>query len=201
MQGVVERRPRPIAGDTALMTTLPDIVNHLEGDDSLHLGRLLVLIDAFAGRAGDQKLEGLTKLAKLDFLLRYPAFLERAIRVRGSDSSQVKIEDFERNSIEARMVRFKYGPWDHRYRRFLNTLAGRGLIDVHTAGRTVIIGQTQRGRAAAETLMAEPEYAGIRQRAALLKRHLNLTATTLMEFIYENFPEVASLRMGETIDQ
>lgn len=183
------------------MSTLPDIVNHLEGDDSLHLGRLLVLIDAFAGKAGDQKLEGLTKLAKLDFLLRYPAFLERAIRVRGSDASQVRVEEFERNSIEARMVRFKYGPWDHRYRRFLNTLAGRGLIHVHTAGRTVIIGQTERGREAAEILKSEPEYAGIRQRAALLKRHLNLTATTLMEFIYENFPEVASLRMGETIDQ
>lgn len=183
------------------MTTLPDIVNHLEGDDSLHLGRLLVLIDAFAGRAGDQKIEGLTKLAKLDFLLRYPAFLERAVRVRGSDATKVKVEDFERNSIEARMVRFKYGPWDHRYRRFLNTLAGRGLIEVHTAGRTVIIGQTERGRAAAESLKVEVEYAGIRQRAALLKRHLNLTATTLMEFIYEHFPEVASLRMGETIDQ
>lgn len=70
------------------MTTLPDIVNHLEGDDSLHLGRLLVLIDAFAGKAGDQKLEGLTKLAKLDFLLRYPAFLERAIRVSSGNSSQ-----------------------------------------------------------------------------------------------------------------
>lgn len=183
------------------MTTLPEIVNHLEGDDSLHLGRLLVLIDAFAGRAGDQKIEGLTKLAKLDFLLRYPAFLERAIRVRGNDAAKVNVEEFERNSIEARMVRFKYGPWDHRYRRFLNILAGRGLINVHTEGRTVIIGQTERGREAAEMLKAEPEYAGIRQRAVLLKRHMNLTATTLMEFIYEHFPEVASLRMGETIDQ
>lgn len=107
------------------MSTLPEIVNHLEGDDSLHLGRLLVLIDAFAGKAGDQKIEGLTKLAKLDVLLRYPAFLERAIQVRGSDAAQVNVEEFERNSIEARMVRFKYGPWAHRYRRFLNTLAGR----------------------------------------------------------------------------
>lgn len=183
------------------MSTLPEIVNHLEGDDSLHLGRLLVLIDAFAGKKGDQKLEGLTKLAKLDFLLRYPAFLERALRVRGSDASEVRVEDFERNSIEARMVRFRYGPWDHRYRRFLNTLAGRGLVDVCTSGRTVIIGLTERGRAAAEMLKSASEYAGIRQRAALLKRYLNLTATTLMEFIYDNFPEVASLRMGELIDQ
>ncbi|MDP9412618.1 MAG: hypothetical protein M3Q08_00665 [Pseudomonadota bacterium] len=182
------------------MTTLPEIVNHLEGDDSLHLGRLLVLIHAFAGKAGDKKIEGLTKLAKLDFLLRYPAFLERALRVRGTDASKVNVEDFERNSIEAHMVRFKYGPWDHRYRRFLNTLAGRGLINLHTVGRTIIIAQTERGRAAAEALQAAPEYYGIQQRAILLKRHLDLTATFLMEFIYQNFPEVASLRIGETID-
>ena len=183
------------------MTTLPEIVNHLESDESLHLGRLLFLIDAFAGKAGDKRIEGLTKLAKLDFLLRYPAFLERAIQVRGSDANQVNVEEFERNSIEARMVRFKYGPWDHRYRRFLSIMASRRLITVHTAGRTVIIGQTERGRKAAEMLKAEPTYGGIRQRAALLKRHLDLTATTLMEFIYEHFPEVASLRMGEIIDQ
>lgn len=176
-------------------------MNHLEGDDSLHLGRLLVLIDAFAGKNGEHKIEGLTKLAKLDFLLRYPAFLERAVKVRGSDASLVQVEAFERESIEARMVRFKYGPWDHRYRRFLNTLAGRGLINLHTAGRTIIIGQTERGRAAAELLNQGPEYAGIRHRATLLKRHLNLTATGLMEFIYKNFPEIASLRMGEMIDQ
>lgn len=198
---MVELGPRPVFAGSRLVSTLPEIVNHLEGDDSLHLGRLLVLIDAFAGNAGNQKIKGLTKLAKLDFLLRYPAFLERAIRARGSDGAKVNVEEFERNSIEARMVRFKYGPWDHRYRRFLNTLAARGLIEVYTEGRTVIIRPTERGREAADMLKAELEYAGIRQRATLLKRHLNLTATTLMEFIYEHFPEVASLRIGETIDQ
>jgi hypothetical protein len=62
------------------MATLPEIVNWLEGDDSLHLGRLLVLLEAFGGRRGDQPIEGLTKLAKLDFLLRYPVYLERAWR-------------------------------------------------------------------------------------------------------------------------
>lgn len=182
------------------MSTLPEIVNHLEGDDSLHLGRLLILIDAFAGKAGKGKIEGLTKLAKLDFLLRYPAFLERAVRARGS-IADVIVEDFERSSIEARMVRFKYGPWDHRYRRFLNILAGRGLVQVHRSGRTIIIAPTERGREAAGMLVEEPEFSGIKQRAALLKRHMDLTATNLMDFIYRHFPEVASLRMGETIDQ
>lgn len=109
--------------------------------------------------------------------------------------------DFERHSIEARMVRFKYGPWDHRYRRFLNTLAGRGLVAVGASGRTIMIGLTERGRRAASSLREEPEYAAIAQRAILLKRHLDLSASTLMEFVYKTFPELASLRMGETIEQ
>lgn len=182
------------------MATLPEIVNYLEADDALHLGRLLVLIDTFAGRAGDKQIEGLTKLAKLDFLLRYPDYLERALVARDVRPT-IAVEDFERHSIEAHMVRFKYGPWDHRYRRFLNTLAGRGLVAVGTSGRTIMIGLTQRGREAAESLREEPEYGAIGQRAILLKRHLDLSATTLMEFVYKTFPEVASLRLGETIEQ
>ncbi len=58
------------------MTTLPQIVEWLEGDDALHLGRILVLLRAFSGRSGNYPVEGLTKLAKLDFLLRYPTYLE-----------------------------------------------------------------------------------------------------------------------------
>jgi hypothetical protein len=183
------------------MSTLPEIVNYLEADDALHLGRLLVLVDAFAGRAGDKQIEGLTKLAKLDFLLRYPAYLERALAARDVSAPDMGVEDFERHSIEAHMVRFKYGPWDHRYRRFLNTLAGRGFVALGTSGRTIMIGLTDRGRGAAAALREEPAYAALGQRATLLKRHLDLSATNLMEFVYKTFPEVASLRMGETIEQ
>jgi hypothetical protein len=45
------------------------------------------------------------------------------------------------------------------------------------------------------------EYKSVQHRASLLKQHLNLNARTLMDFIYRTFPEVASLRYGETIDQ
>jgi hypothetical protein len=183
------------------MATLPEIVNYLEADDALHLGRLLVLVDTFGGRSGDKQIEGLTKLAKLDFLLRYPDYLERALIAREVSNPALNVYDFERHSIEARMVRFRYGPWDHRYRRFLNTLAGRGLVTIGQSGRTIMIGLTDRGRKAASMLREECEYSTIGQRAALLKRHLDLSATNLMEFIYATFPEVASLRLGETIEQ
>jgi hypothetical protein len=103
------------------------------------------MLEAFGGRRGDQPIEGLTKLAKLDFLLRYPVYLERALVARDAPEAAAQVEDYERNSVEAHMVRFRYGPWDHRYRRFLNILVGKGLAAVRVEGRTITIQLTRSG--------------------------------------------------------
>jgi hypothetical protein len=42
----------------------------------LHLAPLLLLLDSFADDSRNPSVDGLTKLAKLDFLLRYPVMLE-----------------------------------------------------------------------------------------------------------------------------
>ena len=51
---------------------LYELLSDLEENDELHEARLILLLRAFAGDAGDEAVEGLTKLAKLDFLLRLP---------------------------------------------------------------------------------------------------------------------------------
>jgi len=56
-----------------------EAVAGLEQPVELHLARLLLLLDTFAQDARNPSIEGLTKLAKLDFLLRYPVMLERAL--------------------------------------------------------------------------------------------------------------------------
>ena len=173
----------------------------LEGDDNLHLGRLLVLLSAFVGRDGTGSVDGLTKLAKLDFLLRYPANLERALEVRGGKSLDAKVEEYERKTIESSMIRYRFGPWDFRYRRFLNTLVARGLVSVTTEGRTIKLSLTGPGRDAAEELVRAPEFDRMATRARLLKRHCDLSATNLMKFIYETFPELVSMRAGRPIPQ
>ena len=89
------------------MATLPEIVNYLEADDALHLGRLLVLIDTFGGRSGDKQIEGLTKLAKLDFLLRYPDYLERALIARDVLNPAIDVHDFERRHKRRVAVTFE----------------------------------------------------------------------------------------------
>jgi hypothetical protein len=178
-----------------------DTLADLEDNDSLHLGRLLVLLSAFVGKGETGSVDGLTKLAKLDFLLRYPANLERALQVRAGRGTDAKVEDYERKSIESSMVRYRFGPWDFRYRRFLNTLVSRGLVGVTTEGRTIKINLTDAGRNAADELVRAPEFAAMAHRARLLKRHCDLSATNLMKFIYETFPELGSMRAGTPIPQ
>src|SRR6266702_1664896 len=97
----------------------------LEDADELHEGRLLILLAAFCGKGGTREVAGLTKLAKLDFLLRYPVLLERALKARGKSASAVQVEEHERDNVESKMVRYRFGPWDPRHRRFVNLLAAK----------------------------------------------------------------------------
>ena len=103
-------------------------VADLDQSPELHVARLLVLLDAFAEDDQGGAIEGLTKLAKLDFLLRYPVMLERALEAKGRSIQDVQLEDHERYSVESEMVRYRFGPWDHRYREFLNILVAKGLV-------------------------------------------------------------------------
>jgi hypothetical protein len=176
-----------------------ETVAKLDGAPELHLARLLVLLSAFAGRDGTEAVEGLTKLAKLDFLLRYPAMLERALMAKGSATRDVVLEDHERQSVESRMVRYRFGPWDHRYREFLNILIAKGLVTISVEGRTTVIALTSSGRELANQLAIVPQFEPYVRRSVLLKRHFDLTATNLMRFIYDTFPEVVTLRSNEEI--
>ena len=67
-----------------------ETVANLDQSPELHAARLLVLLDAFAESGQDGAIEGLTKLAKLDFLLRYPVMLERALKAKGRSTREVQ---------------------------------------------------------------------------------------------------------------
>lgn len=177
---------------------IQDITTYVEQKEDLHLARLLILIGAFE-EAEKPAIEGITKLAKLDFLLRYPTYFERAVQKRGGSAASAPIAEYERGTVEAQMVRYRFGPWDHRLRRFLNLLAARGLVQISIKGRTVLISLTEKGKRIAGQLAERDEYRLIAGRAAVLKRRLDIGATHLMNFIYETFPEIGTLDFDETI--
>jgi hypothetical protein len=178
---------------------LLDILSEIEETNELHLGRLLILLGAFAGKRRNGSVEGLTKLAKLDFLLRYPAFLERALAAVRAQKEEAGVRDYERHSVESSMVRFRYGPWDFRYRKFLNILIAKGLAEIHIEGKTIRISLTEAGRQAAMRLAESDPFESLATRANVLKTHFDMPGTKLKNFVYETFPEIESLRFGEEI--
>lgn len=176
-------------------------LSRLEENDDLHIGRLLVLLEAFCGRTATKGVRGLTKLAKLDFLLRYPAYLDRALQAKGVQTQAVGIRQHERESVESSMVRFRYGPWDYRYRRFINLMVAKGLADVIPGGKTVDITLTPAGIETARKLADNKAFDDIARRAKVLKAHFDYQGTYLARFVYQTFPEIATLRLGEEIAQ
>ena len=171
----------------------------LEQTPDLHAARLLLLLRTFAGPDGAGRIEGLTKLAKLDFLLRYPVMLECALQTKRQSIASVQVRPHERNSVESRMVRYRFGPWDHRYRMLLNVLVAQGLASVSVEGRTISIGLTPAGTERAGILAQNEAFADLTRRAKTIRTHFDLTATHLMQFIYDTFPELLTLRKNEAI--
>ena len=116
-----------------------------ERSNDYHVARLLILLRHFAPE-GKKALVGLTKLAKLDFLLRYPSFTDVLFGSRGvAWPLGAEPTDSERNAVESRMIRYKFGPWDDRYYILLGSLVGMGLASVATKGRALTVGLTEEG--------------------------------------------------------
>ena len=169
------------------------ILSYIEENDDIHLARLLILLNAFTGSDGTGTIDGLTKLAKLDFLLCYPVYLERALQAKNASTRNIDVVDYERLSVESRMVRFKYGPWDFRYRQFINLLVAKGLAEVEVEKRRIKINVTPSGIKIAKDLSEDNAFIDISRRANSLKTHFDYQGTYLMKFIYKTFPEIATM--------
>jgi len=176
-----------------------EILSNLDEQHILHQSRLLLLLYVFAGDNNENSIEGITKLAKLDFLLRYPTLLKYALEVKGESTKDLVIEAHELYSVESEMVRYRFGPWDHRYRFFLNILVGEGLIKIVSEGRKIVISLTDNGFSLAQKLSSNSLLQIYTKRAGILKRHFNYNSTNLMKFIYDTFPEIVSLNSGKRI--
>jgi hypothetical protein len=143
----------------------------------VHVARVLVLIDAFTGPTS--ALRGLAKLARLDFLLRFPVYLEAALSARDRPLAfDLRATYTERRAPEGARIRWKYGPWDHRYYPLLGRLVGQGLISPERMRGELLLRSTQSGRDAVASLEG-PEWALVRGRARALKRGADLRADRL----------------------
>jgi hypothetical protein len=158
--------------------------------------RILLLINGFT--TVTKSLEGRTKLAKLDFLLRYPNFMQRALAIRTS-SQIMEVASEEQNNIEGRMIRYRYGPWDPSYYAILGRLIGKGLVETVPNQRGLSYRTTERGNQLAKALVKEDSWSETSLRIKLLKQNFNLSGNALKDFIYEHFPEVTGASWGNKL--
>jgi hypothetical protein len=66
-------------------------------------------------------------------------------------------------------------------------------------GRTIRVGLTSSGLEKASILSRDDSFEDIVSRAHLLKTHFDIGAMRLKNFIYETFPEIVSLKLGQEI--
>ncbi len=158
-----------------------------------HAARLLLLLE-LCGTGG--RIDGLTKLAKLDFFVRYPQFFDKACEVFGEQLQSAS------NSIESSMVRYHYGPWDHRYYEVLAYLRSRGLIQITKEGNSYKFKLTAVGKQRAKLLVSEPNYNQLCEQMRRVKDIFGRKAgSTLKNLIYQIFQqEVAQKSLGEVIE-
>jgi hypothetical protein len=163
--------------------------------------RLLLLIHAFSGNGGT--LDGRTKLAKLDFLLRYPPLFARALAQRSNLTvrarAAIAAAQGEGHTIESRMMRYKYGPFDPAHYGLLGRLIGKRLIVMLPGQNGLVFRSSERGAALAEALAATEVWAGTAERCRLLESYFNLSASALARFIDTHFPEVAGTKIGDML--
>lgn len=163
--------------------------------------RVLLLINGFSSKTtGPRTLEGRVKLAKLDFLLRYPKHLATILATRGVRESVREELELQDSPLESRMMRYRYGPWDPSYFAVLGSLVGRGLVDVVPAQGTSALGYrtTDAGAALAEDLKDDGAFDDLINRIKLLRTHLDLTGETLKRLLYD-LPEVADATWHEEL--
>lgn len=157
-----------------------------------HTARILLLVHLCGSR---EQIHGLTKLAKLDFFVRYPSFFERAAAELQSSLTAGT------SSVDSAMVRHHYGPWDPRYYQILAYLEARELIGISKVRRAFVFSLTQSGTSAARMLAAAPPYAEVVAHMKNVKLLLGgKSGDWLKNLVYRVFDEeVAKLAQGAVI--
>ncbi|MHA1410003.1 MAG: hypothetical protein ACTSQY_06825 [Candidatus Odinarchaeia archaeon] len=171
-----------------------------EENIEINLTRILILLNIFSQSDSQEVFRGLTKLVKLDFLLRYPLNLERAVNHDRKRKIDCHIKEHEKYNVETKMIRYLYGPWDPKYRNYLNILIAKNLIKIKKIRKTYVINLTENGLKISNTLLKLPELEDYKNRSMILyNKFKDYNSTKIKNYIYKIFPEITTLDIGDEI--
>jgi hypothetical protein len=174
----------------------PEALRWVIDDLAYHQARVLLLVRAVAAEPGHaRKLDGLTKLAKLDFLVRYPALAGVVLDDLAGGDERMHLrsdEIFAPTEAEDPMTRYKYGPWDDRYYPVIGALVSRGLLKYIKGRRgSVALTVTPAGKKLADSLLQERLWHDVADRCeAVAQASAGLSGNALKERIYERLPDL-----------
>lgn len=186
-------------------TTDPESLRWVLDDLAYHQARILLLVTAVAAESGHaRKLDGLTKLAKLDFLVRYPALASVVLDALQDGNPKLHLSESEISApteVQDPMVRYKFGPWDDRYYPVVGALVSRGLIR-YVKGRqgSVALTTTTSGKKFVDTLKGDTLWRQTADRCeAIAHASVGLSGNALKELIYARLADLMDRPQREII--
>lgn len=178
-----------IPEDLIIVTSQPRHYPTSEDSVEFHAARLLLLLKYAGGRYA--RIVGRLRLAKLDFFIRYPSYLSKAL---GSESKiTTSLEP------ESPMIRYKYGPWDQKYYDVFAFLVAKGLVTISPTKSGDEFALTTRGQEAVNELQG-PDFDEIINRCRLVyQKFKDFSGSQLKDYIYKTFPEIVSQPLSSEI--
>ncbi|WP_239655016.1 hypothetical protein [Mycobacterium riyadhense] len=173
-----------------------DALRWVVDDLAYHQARVLLLVRAVAAEPGhNRKLDGLTKLAKLDFLVRYPALAGVILDDLADDDKRMHLTSdpiSTTTETEDPMTRYKYGPWDDRYYPVVGALVSRGLLKYIKGRRgSVALTTTPAGKRFADKLLEDPLWRDVADRCeAIAQASAGLSGNALKVRIYDRLADL-----------
>jgi hypothetical protein len=171
----------------------------LPGDNlPYHVARLVLLLRLAGRPLSEPRIDGRTKLAKLDFFVRYPQFLQKAIHILDAETTydSATLADEIGVTVESHMIRYRYGPWDQRYYVLLAYMNGKKLMVIRSRDNVDQYILSSVGHRLASSLLELPEYKSIAARCKVVGELLGAkSGTWLKDFVYRHYPEVVRTPM------
>lgn len=180
---------------------------HQDENIPYHVARLLILIGICGTPQNNPNklpaIKGRTLLAKLDFFMRYPNYLEKAGNILGFsfNDNQLGISSMDAiNTIESRMIRYLYGPWDDIYYIAIAYMIGKGIIEPLRPSKVDLFQLTAFGKSVLSELLNDIAFSDLFARGDTIY-HLfnNYSGSRLKDFIYLYFTDIVNQDIGEVI--
>lgn len=177
--------------------SLIEVIMDIDSDINLDLARILLLLKMYSGRNNNGKIEGISMLGYLDFLLRYPIALSKTLEYIHLDDITIPVYSSENMTIESQMLRYKFSPWNSKYRKLISILQAKKLIKLNTDGKKVYIKLTEKGDKMVVDFMSDEKFNVLVKRGKIIKTKFgSMSAKKLIDIIYNAIPELLTMKEG-----